>query len=184
MYPRVSGLGLAPAISCAASFHLTGRQQSRALHGGLGALHGGPSKGNVRRCISSERFAHGAYPAGAGSLAKLRWLAREYGAIAVCTHFGVYLSTLGMLFVAIDNGAFVASDAVQMLKWIGVEHFVDLGHLNPKASNFAVAWILVKFTEPLRLPVTLWLTPRIATLVRGAGLRGRSSRGGPPAQPS
>ena len=65
----------------------------------------------------------------------------------------------------------MAGDALTMLKWAGVDKLVDLDHLNPKASNFAVAWILAKFTEPLRLPVTLWLTPRIAAAVRRSGLR-------------
>ncbi|KAJ1624653.1 hypothetical protein T492DRAFT_1045683 [Pavlovales sp. CCMP2436] len=58
-----------------------------------------------------------------------------------------------------------------MLKWVGLDMLIDLDHLNPKASNFAVAWILAKFTEPVRLPVTLWLTPRIATAIRRVGLR-------------
>jgi hypothetical protein len=66
---------------------------------------------------------------------------------------------------------FVAGDALTMLRWVGVDKIVDLDHLNPKASNFAVAWILAKFTEPLRLPATLWLTPRIAAFIRRKGFR-------------
>jgi hypothetical protein len=66
---------------------------------------------------------------------------------------------------------FLAGDALSTLKWVGIDRLIDLDNLNPKASNFAVAWILAKFTEPLRLPVTLWLTPRVAGLVRRSGLR-------------
>lgn len=58
-----------------------------------------------------------------------------------------------------------------MLRSIGVDRIVDLDHLNPTASNFAVAWILAKFTEPVRLPITFWLTPRVAAFVRRSGLR-------------
>mmetsp|Transcript_23092 Transcript_23092/g.68034 ORF Transcript_23092/g.68034 Transcript_23092/m.68034 type:complete len:159 (-) Transcript_23092:190-666(-) len=106
-----------------------------------------------------------------GTVAKLRWLVKEYGAIGVATHFSVYFTTLGGLFLGVDNGVFAAGDALETLKYMGVDNIINLDKLNPTASNFAVAWILAKFTEPLRLPVTLWLTPRIAQFVRFRGLR-------------
>lgn len=43
------------------------------------------------------------YPA-AGTIAKLKWLVSEYGAVGVCTHFSVYFATLGGLFLGVDNG--------------------------------------------------------------------------------
>jgi hypothetical protein len=32
----------------------------------------------------------------------------------------------------------------------------------PAVANFGVAWIAAKFTEPLRIPVAIAITPRIA----------------------
>ena len=43
------------------------------------------------------------YPA-AGTVAKLKWLVSEYGAVGVCTHFSIYFATLGGLFLGVDNG--------------------------------------------------------------------------------
>jgi hypothetical protein len=43
------------------------------------------------------------YPA-AGTIAKLKWLVSEYGAVGVCTHFSIYFATLGGLFLGVDNG--------------------------------------------------------------------------------
>lgn len=65
----------------------------------------------------------------------------------------------------------LAADALTLLKYVGADRLVDLDGLNPKASNFAAAWILAKFTEPMRLPVTLWITPRLARIVRARGYR-------------
>mmetsp|Transcript_12924 Transcript_12924/g.33665 ORF Transcript_12924/g.33665 Transcript_12924/m.33665 type:complete len:168 (+) Transcript_12924:99-602(+) len=111
------------------------------------------------------------YPAKGGIFGKLSWLVHEYGPVGIATHFSVYFVTLGGLFLGIDSGVLVAGDALTLLKYVGADRIVDLECLNPKASNFAVAWILAKFTEPMRLPVTLWLTPRIARLIRARGYR-------------
>ena len=56
---------------------------------------------------------------------------------------------------------------------IGVDRFVDLTPLSgTKAGNFAVAWVLTKFTEPLRFAVTATATPSIARFVGRAPPKG------------
>ena len=42
---------------------------------------------------------------------------------------------------------------------------------NPHFANFAVSWIAVKFTEPIRLPISFYFTPRVA---RWMGAKGQS----------
>jgi len=98
--------------------------------------------------------------------AKLRALVKEYGALGIGVYAGVYLSTLGSLFLAVDCGLLPAGDALSMLRSVGADRLFDLDKLNPKTSNFAIAWILAKFTEPLRMLVTLAITPRLARLIR------------------
>lgn len=44
------------------------------------------------------------YPSNGGTVSKLRWLVREYGAIGIVTHFSIYFTTLGGLFLGVDNG--------------------------------------------------------------------------------
>ena len=40
--------------------------------------------------------------------------------------------------------------------------YVHIVEKRPEVANLAVAWIAVKFTEPLRLATSLAITPRIA----------------------
>ncbi len=43
---------------------------------------------------------------------------------------------------------------------------VDLDRINPKAGNFAVAWILAKFTEPIRFAFTVAITPSVVRMLK------------------
>lgn len=61
----------------------------------------------------------------------------------------------------------MATDAISMFKAIHLDKLIDLDSLNPKAGNFAVAWILTKFTEPIRFGLTIAITPSIYRFITG-----------------
>jgi hypothetical protein len=56
---------------------------------------------------------------------------------------------------------FVSSERIQEMK--------DEVKNNPHLSNLAIAWITVKFTEPLRLAASVMLCPKIAVLLGRRG---------------
>lgn len=104
-----------------------------------------------------------------------------YGPVFLGTYFSVYFATLGTLFVGVESGVL---DPVSLFSMIGgsaaeskntVDFVVDFmqhhtltepyAHFfekNPQFANLAVAWITVKFTEPVRLAVSAAITPKIA----------------------
>jgi hypothetical protein len=110
---------------------------------------------------------------------------RKYGPIFVGTYGCVYFTTLGLLFSGVQSGIL---DPLVLLGWLGqnpsehgaetattvhlvvdwMEHhtvtkpYASYVEQNPAFANFAVAWIAVKFTEPIRLAVALTLTPRVS----------------------
>lgn len=98
-----------------------------------------------------------------GSHARQLW--KAYGAVAIATYGGVYVGTLGCIYAALSTPYLGSSDAVTFLHSTGIDQWVDVSSLNPKTGNFMAAWILTKFTEPLRFGVTLWVTPRVARML-------------------
>jgi hypothetical protein len=112
---------------------------------------------------------------------------QRYGPVFVGTYFTVYVSTLVTLFGGVESGVL---DPVVLFQWLGQsgagdgggEEVVSTVHLvvdwmeqhswtspyapyvekNPSMANLAVAWIAVKFTEPIRFGLTLGVTPRVA----------------------
>lgn len=42
---------------------------------------------------------------------------------------------------------------------------VDVKHSDPRASTFVLAWVATKFTEPIRLAITLAITPKVARML-------------------
>lgn len=84
----------------------------------------------------------------------------------VCASAGVYLVTLGSLFAAVETDILKAGDARSWLRRVGADRVIDLEKINPSAGNFALAWILAKFTEPMRVLITATATPRVAVLIR------------------
>jgi len=106
---------------------------------------------------------------------------KQYGPVFIGTYVGVYFGTLGLLFAGVEAGLM---DPVQLFGWLGdgaaeskttvdlvvqfmQEHaftrrYAPFVEKNPEVANLAVAWVAVKFTEPVRLAVALGITPRIA----------------------
>jgi hypothetical protein len=98
----------------------------------------------------------------------------KYGVVGVSTYLGVYVGTLSMLFVAMDFDLFKSStfgfepaDAIQKVAGIienvtGSQAFPGYIKENPRMGTFAIAWVMTKFTEPLRLFFTIGIVPSIA----------------------
>lgn len=106
-------------------------------------------------------------------MGKLRLMVKRYGAVAVVTYLGVYVGTLGVLFAAVESGLnpfdygmdsnWLVEKATGMLEgYSWSEPVVEVIQKNPHAGNFAAAWILTKFTEPVRMLFTIAIVPRIA----------------------
>lgn len=95
---------------------------------------------------------------------------RRYGTVAIATHFGVYFSTLAMLYGVAsmgllngeDDGDGALDSAIEWLEPYVPQRAVSEIRKSPQLGAFAVAWVAAKFTEPPRLLVTLFLIPRIA----------------------
>lgn len=109
---------------------------------------------------------------------------RTYGPIFVGTYVSVYAATLGSIFLAIESGALdpayvlsqvsstseEAKSTVDLI--IGVfDHYawtrpaIPILQKHPELANLSVAWVATKFTEPLRLPISFTITPRVSRAV-------------------
>mmetsp|Transcript_5578 Transcript_5578/g.13133 ORF Transcript_5578/g.13133 Transcript_5578/m.13133 type:complete len:221 (-) Transcript_5578:149-811(-) len=109
---------------------------------------------------------------------------RTYGPIFVGTYLSVYAATLGGIFLGIESGvvdpAYVLSQVssnndevkstVDVI--IGVlDHYpwtrpaVPILEKHPELANLGVAWVATKFTEPLRLAITIPIVPRVSRAV-------------------
>ena len=109
-----------------------------------------------------------------------------YGPVFIGSYLSIYVSTLGLMFAGVQSGLL---DPVSLLDFLGVSgdqssakstvdavvEFMENHTLtnpyasfvakNPSLANLAVAWIAVKFTEPIRFAITLSITPRVARFV-------------------
>ena len=110
----------------------------------------------------------------------LQEMVRKYGTVFIGTYFTVYFSTLALLFTGIESGVL---DPVYVMSWVSEETdakstvqvvtefmdhyawtrpYVPIVENNPEVANLGVAWIAVKFTEPIRFGVTVAIVPRLA----------------------
>ena len=64
--------------------------------------------------------------------------------------------------MAVDSGVVVPHDATKKLNEWGW----TVDEINPKQGSLFAAWILTKFTEPVRAAVTLVITPPVANRLR------------------
>jgi hypothetical protein len=79
----------------------------------------------------------------------------------------MYGATLAGIYGLVSSGLLGANDAISLFKTLHVDKLIDLDSLNPKAGNFAIAWILTKFTEPIRFGLTIAVTPSIYRFITG-----------------
>ena len=97
----------------------------------------------------------------------IRELWQKYGMVFLTTYGSLYLVTLGGVYQLVRLKIIDTESALLYLHSSGLDRVVDVTPLaTSTAGTFALAWLLTKFTEPLRLAVTVSITPGIAKLVR------------------
>eukprot|EP00584_Thalassiosira_punctigera_P007479 CAMPEP_0172541874 /NCGR_PEP_ID=MMETSP1067-20121228/12609_1 /TAXON_ID=265564 ORGANISM="Thalassiosira punctigera, Strain Tpunct2005C2" /NCGR_SAMPLE_ID=MMETSP1067 /ASSEMBLY_ACC=CAM_ASM_000444 /LENGTH=307 /DNA_ID=CAMNT_0013327999 /DNA_START=202 /DNA_END=1125 /DNA_ORIENTATION=+ len=67
--------------------------------------------------------------------------------------------------IANDRRTLVDIITGYLQNWEWTSKYADKLSENPHLANFAVAWFLVKFTEPVRLAAAAILTPKIAKMI-------------------
>jgi hypothetical protein len=117
---------------------------------------------------------------------------KKYGWVALGVHSTVYATTLSSMALLVHNGV----DVVGVFKALGLDRIVDLGSLNPSlgpsvhtarallqwalttawtrggtrththTGTLVVAFVATKLTSPVRLFVTVTLTPAVARALR------------------
>ena len=93
------------------------------------------------------------------------------------SYLAIYVSTLGMLYVAIKERWLGGYDIQQLVDALGLSAHFE--HIDPRKGDFAVAWLATKFTEPLRLAITAAITPTVARMLgrappkEGKGVRAK-----------
>mmetsp|Transcript_8916 Transcript_8916/g.32904 ORF Transcript_8916/g.32904 Transcript_8916/m.32904 type:complete len:290 (-) Transcript_8916:2101-2970(-) len=93
---------------------------------------------------------------------KIKEFIKKYGFLGVLIYFAIYFANIALFFLMIEYGLFKQGDVVQKLKDWGLgKHFDVEKTLNGKKSSLALAWILTKFTEPLRMMITVSIVPSI-----------------------
>eukprot|EP00658_Telonema_sp_P-2_P031724 TRINITY_DN2367_c0_g1_i2.p1 TRINITY_DN2367_c0_g1~~TRINITY_DN2367_c0_g1_i2.p1 ORF type:complete len:193 (-),score=30.50 TRINITY_DN2367_c0_g1_i2:325-903(-) len=109
-------------------------------------------------------------------LGPFRSMFRKYGYVFVVTYGSVYVCTLTGLYLAVASGGFTAADIGdssdgisaldKLIQWLDFVNFpvdyIEIIKHNPKAGNFALAWLTTKLVEPLRLAFSMGVTPSIA----------------------
>lgn len=97
-----------------------------------------------------------------------RYLWKKYGLIGVGTYLGVYVLTLGGMYLAVSAGVVKTGDINSLVEKLHLDKLFGKEELNipPKAGNFMIAWVATKLTEPVRLIITLAITPPISRLIR------------------
>ena len=100
----------------------------------------------------------------------------QYGVVFLGTYLGVYCVTLSSLFLLLNFGLVGEERANQIVVDVA-EYFdwSDLNQVDPDSwhawifnmnANLPIAWILTKFTEPLRLATAVAITPTFARLLK------------------
>lgn len=93
----------------------------------------------------------------AGSRLKQLW--HQYGYVAIATYLTIYVSTLFSIYL-LYHFKLINFDPMLIVRWLGVESHV--AKYDPKAGEFALAWITTKLTEPVRIAATAMVTPTVA----------------------
>ncbi|DAZ98247.1 TPA: hypothetical protein N0F65_008932 [Lagenidium giganteum] len=138
------------------------------------------SSSSVSKAVTEQNMTH---------WERLKDLWRKYGVVAIGTYFTMYGVVLGSIYVAIEKGwvstarvsrsdgenasqefnvVTATNKFVTLAEDLGIAKHLDVQRVGPKTGSFLIAWIVTKFTEPLRLALTLAITPRISRLIRRA----------------
>jgi len=113
------------------------------------------------------------------SRAKELW--NKYGIYFLGTYLSVYALFLGGIFIGFDNGildpSWILTSAEQedskgladifidlLEQWEWTQKYAEKIKKSPQLVTFGIAYISNKFTEPVRLGISIYLTPKVARL--------------------
>lgn len=96
-----------------------------------------------------------------GGLAdKVKEFVRKYGILGVVLYFGIYFANIALFYVMLESGLFKKEEIITKLKNWGMDKHFDLDKLIAgKKTSFAIAWIMTKMTEPIRMFLTITIVP-------------------------
>ena len=109
----------------------------------------------------------------------IKGLIKKYGYLSVGTYLSIYIMTLGAIYASLEfdvfNAATFGLDPASMIKKVCdlVEGTTGNAELpayiktHPSAGIFAIAWVMTKFTEPVRLGVTIYAVPKLSRFLKG-----------------
>jgi hypothetical protein len=99
---------------------------------------------------------------------KITQFLKEYGAIGVTVHFSLYFFTWACMYIAIDYGLITVDDVKKWIKKLKLDAYIDTNKLEntKRATSIALAWILTKLTQPLRIMLTIGVTPFLVRIIR------------------
>lgn len=94
---------------------------------------------------------------------RFKFFVKSYGYLTIATYLSVYVATLFSIFGLVRVGVIRGPDVNAWLNnWRVKKAISDKPiALSPVATDFGVAWLLTKTTEPVRLIVTIALMPAI-----------------------
>jgi hypothetical protein len=65
------------------------------------------------------------------------------------------------IYWLLQNGYIGGGDAIDLIRSLGLESYVDIEKLNPTYGNIALAVVINEFLEVVRLPICIATTPMI-----------------------
>lgn len=89
----------------------------------------------------------------------------EYGAVGLAVHTLLSLAILAIVFACVSNGV----DVSEILASVGVADNAK-GSTAHSAGSFFIAFAIFKLLAPLRVPMTLAVTPFVMRALRRRGL--------------
>ncbi|KAG2373351.1 hypothetical protein C9374_012217 [Naegleria lovaniensis] len=107
-------------------------------------------------------------------LGKIKRFIKEHGFMGLFLYFSMYFSTLGLLFVILQQGLLPTRAVLEWLSENGFRSFIgDSEKLDSsqKYANFVLAYIVNRLLEPIRLVMTYRMTPKVSQFLRRVVLR-------------
>jgi len=95
---------------------------------------------------------------------KLKQAVRDYGATVIVFHVTMSLTSLGFFYLLVSSGL----DVVSIIEKLGIGFSVS--KIAEGASQFVVAYAIHKVFAPLRITITLGVTPLIVRKLRSMGI--------------
>jgi hypothetical protein len=98
---------------------------------------------------------------------KIKNFVKKYGITGVVVYLLIYYLTWTMFYFALECKWIKAGDVENLVKKFGLEkHFNLENNKSKKMANIGLAWIMTKFTEPVRFTLTIMVTPLMLRLAQ------------------